>query len=214
MKTLSDIMVRNVITVHPDTPVVEAISILVKNQFSGLPVVDKKNVLVGIVNDYNFIVGSSSLHLPTLLQLFDRLKTYKKDHSVLKNELREILALTVFDVMNNNPIVLKIDDSIEKASQIFSQHHTVNPIPVVDEFNRVVGVVSRSDLLKFFGNSGIDIRGESEEEIERNISKFIHNFDKKFVVVSKNRTRLWLMASIFFGIVGFAIAWMIILRIT
>ena len=43
--------------------------------------------------------------------------------------------------------------------------------------------------------------------------KFISNFEGKFVLVTKGRTRLWLVASILFALVGFMIAWFLILRI-
>ncbi len=213
MKTVAEIMTAKVITVSPQTPIIEAISLLLQGNFNGLPVVDNKGFLVGIVTEYNFILGSSSIHLPTLIKLFDQLDTYKKDQYLLKDELKQILSMSVNDVMNKEPITLHQNDSIEKMAEVFSQHHTVNPIPIVDEVGHLVGIVSRSDLLKFFDDRKIVIKRDSEAEIDKSVSAFVQNFDKRFIFVSKNRTHWWLVASILFAVVGFAIAWLLILRI-
>jgi len=213
MKLVSEIMTQEVITISPQTPIVEAIGILIQHGFSGLPVVDNNGFLVGIVTEYDFIVGGSAIHLPTLVKLLDQLDSYKKDQYLIKNELKEILMLTVNDVMNKEPMALSQTEPIEKLSEAFSQHHTVNPIPIVDEVKHLVGIVSRSDLLKFFGDSSINIKHNTEAEIDKSVATFVQNFDKRFTFVSKTRTRWWIMASVFFTLVGFAIAWFLILRV-
>ena len=213
MKLISDIMVRQIITVSPQTPIVEAIGILLQNGFNGLPVGDNKGFLVGIVTEFNFIVGSSSIHLPTLLKLFDQLDTYKKDQYLIKNDLKQILTLTVNDVMNKEPLTLPQTDPIEKLAEAFSQHHTVNPIPIVDEVKHLVGIVSRSDLLKLFGDRNIEIRHNTEAEVDKSVSAFVQNFEKRFTFVSKKRTHLWLFVSVLSVLIGFAIAWFLILRV-
>ena len=213
MKTISEIMTSKVITVSPQTPIVEAIGVLLQGNFNGLPVVDDKGFLVGILTEYNFIVGSSSIHLPTLVKLFDQLDTYKKDQYLIKDELKEILALSVNDVMNKDPLTLSPNDSIEKLAEAFKEHHTVNPIPVVDEVKHLVGIVSRSDLLKFFGDRNIQIKHDTEAEVDKSVAIFVKNFENRFTFVSKGRAKWWLVASILFALVGFAIAWLLILRV-
>lgn len=206
-------MTSKAITVSPKTPIVEAIGILLQGGFNGLPVVDDKGFLVGIITEYNFILGSSAIHLPTLIKLFDQLDTYKKDQFLIKDELKQILALNVNEVMNKEPLTLLQTDSIEKLAEAFTQHHTVNPIPIVDELKHLVGIVSRSDLLKFFGDSNIQIKHNTEAEVDKSVSVFVKNFENRFTFVSKSRTKWWLVASILFALVGFAIAWLLILRV-
>lgn len=52
------------------------------------------------------------------------------------------------DVMNKEPLTLQYSDTYETAMKLFSEHHRVNPVPVIDEENVVVGIISRYDMLK------------------------------------------------------------------
>ena len=71
-----------------------------------------------------------------------------RERSRFEREIAELTALTVRDVMNDHPLTIEPDASFEEAVGLFRDHHRVNPIPVVDTENRVVGVISRFDVLK------------------------------------------------------------------
>ena len=49
-----------------------------------------------------------------------------------------------------DPLVVGPDVAVEDLAKEFAQHHRVNPIPVVDKEKRLLGIVSRYDLIKFF----------------------------------------------------------------
>ncbi len=53
--TVADIMVKDPITVHPDTPILEAIEIMQTNGIGCLPVVNEGNILIGIVTEEHFV---------------------------------------------------------------------------------------------------------------------------------------------------------------
>ncbi|GAF86885.1 unnamed protein product, partial [marine sediment metagenome] len=59
---ISDIMETNVITVERKTPILDAIRTLVKYNFTGLPVIDKKGHVVGIVTEKDVLALSLSIH--------------------------------------------------------------------------------------------------------------------------------------------------------
>ena len=63
---------------------------------------------------------------------------------------KEISRLKVRDVMNTDPLTLSLDAPFPEAVKTFRDHHRVNPIPVIDAEKRVVGVLSRFDVLKPF----------------------------------------------------------------
>lgn len=52
--------------------------------------------------------------------------------------------------MNIDPLVVGPDIKVEDLAKEFAQHHRVNPIPVVDGERRLLGIVSRYDLIRFF----------------------------------------------------------------
>ena len=93
MATVSSMMTKKVISVHPETPLIEATNILLKDNFSGLPVVDNENHLVGIVTEYDLVIKGSSVHLPTLIKLLSQFDLYKKDQGLIKEDLKKIFEM-------------------------------------------------------------------------------------------------------------------------
>jgi len=151
MPTVQDVMSRQVVAVKPEMPVVEAHEVIAKHNFDGVPVVDSEDRLVGILTEYDLLVKGSSLHLPTFQKILSELPVYRKDRSRFRKEVAELEKLTVRDVMNTDPLTLPHDAPFAEVVAAFRDHHRVNPIPVIDHERKVVGVVSRYDVLKLFG---------------------------------------------------------------
>lgn len=214
MIPISKIMTRELLTVSPEDSLLVSAGLIVKNRFSGLPVVDKNNKLVGIITEYDFILKNQNIHLPTVIKIFQDIDVYKKDSGLVKDDVQSLMKLRVGDVMNKEPFTARDTDSIQSVVESFANHHRVNPIPVVNSEGILTGLVSRHDILRFLaGSSDIMQTNQGGEDTERQVSKFITNLDKNFVLVSKSRTNTWLIASMLFAIVGFAIAWFLILRV-
>jgi len=120
-------MTQSVISVLPDTTLIQAVTIILNNGFNGIPVTNKEGVLVGILTEYDIV--------------------YKKNQGLLRDDM------VVSDIMNTEPLSLSENATIEEVAGAFSEHHKVNPIPIVSENGRVVGIVSRHDIVKLFGSS-------------------------------------------------------------
>lgn len=207
-------MTRDVVGVHPETSIIEAANLLLKHGFNGLPVVDSTNHVVGIVTEYDFILKKNSLHLLTLIRIFNDLDVFKKDSAPVKDDLKKLLDMKVGDIMNTDPLTLPSTSSIEDAVNAFEEHHRVNPIVITAADKTLMGVVSRHDLLKFLGDGDPrNMYPRPGQNIEDQANQFVQNLDKRFLLVSKSRTHWWLIASILFAIIGFSIAWLLILRV-
>ena len=141
-------MTQEVVSIFPETSLFEAAKILYKNRFTGLPVIDENNILVGIITEYDLINMESETptHIPTLQKMFQTIPA----EGGQEKEIEELFLLKVRDVMNSDPLVVSKDATLEETIKIFKEHHKVNPIPVIDSQKMVVGIVSRSDLVKFF----------------------------------------------------------------
>lgn len=63
-------------------------------------------------------------------------------------ETKNISELTVWEVMNKEPLTLREDATFEDTIETFRAHHRVNPIPIVNDQNQVVGIISRFDILR------------------------------------------------------------------
>lgn len=148
--TVQDIMIKKVVSVFPDTSLLEASRLLGEYRIDGAPVVDHKNALVGVLTEYDLVSKGSAVHLPTLQTIFQNISVVKEDRSRFQKETEEITSLQVRDVMNTDPLTLSDTASLEEVVAAFRDHHRVNPIPVVDSGRKVVGVVSRYDVVKLF----------------------------------------------------------------
>ncbi|KKT28025.1 MAG: CBS domain containing membrane protein [Candidatus Yanofskybacteria bacterium GW2011_GWA1_44_21] len=205
-------MVKNIISVTPDTSLIEAVHVMLDNNLNGLPVV-QGGYLVGALSNQDMVVGGTSIHLPTFLKLFKKIDIYKSDAEHVKKEIKKISELKVKDAMNDNPYFVRESDSIFEIIDLFGKNSNAS-LPVVDEQKILTGIIDRHDVVKFMGEQNIDSRKLQEQlRIEEIINNFLNNFDKKFILVSKARVKIWLVASILFAMVGFAIAWIQILRI-
>jgi CBS domain-containing protein len=214
LSTVGDLMTPHPISVTPETPLIEAANALTKGHFNGLPVVDKNNVLVGIVNEHDFLTKGSAIHLPTFLKLLQGFEVYHTDELGLSSDVKKILQMKVKDVMNNDPLTLTAGASIEEGLRAFAEHHRVNPIPIIDTDHKLLGVLSRYDLIKMFGAPSVVLGAqESDRSLDGNVNNFISDFEKQFLFVSKTRTRYWLLWSLLFTIVGAIIAFAFIVQI-
>lgn len=215
---IKEVMVTEIVSVSIETPLLEANDILLRHGFVGLPVVNKQKILLGMFSEFDLNTKGTLLHLPTLLKLFKEFSIYKKDEGMLWTDVTAMFAIKVGDVMNPNPLTLDQDSSIDAAVKLFSERRRVDPIPVVDRMNTLVGIVSRYDLIRFLGShtSSVSFRDPApytQRKIDQNIDNFLRNFEKNFVVVSKYRTNHWFFISIMFTFIGFIIAVVWILEI-
>ena len=146
--TAKDIMIRNVISVFPDTALTDAARALSEHHFDGIPVVDKENILIGILTEYDLVSKTSAIHLPTFQKILQELSLHKQDSAKFQKDFQEILSLKAEDVMNRDPLTLAPEAMFEEVVAAFRDHHRVNPIPVVDKDHKVVGIISRFDVFK------------------------------------------------------------------
>src|SRR3989338_2973212 len=147
---IGDIMTKNVVTAYEDTPILEASEQITPNRFNGLPVIDKDRKVIGIITEHNILAKGAAVYMPKFIEFFS--KSHNASNEPPPIDLSAIFALTVKNIMNHAPIIASVDESIEELIKIFSQHHIVNPIPIVDKEGILVGIVSRFDIVKYYAD--------------------------------------------------------------
>ncbi|PIR87405.1 MAG: hypothetical protein COU11_00560 [Candidatus Harrisonbacteria bacterium CG10_big_fil_rev_8_21_14_0_10_49_15] len=146
--TVQDIMTKEVVSVYPETPLHEAAALITKHHFTGMPVVDAEGKLAGILTEYDLISGDSAIHLPTLHKVLTGLNVFGKDKAEFSEDVEAVMKLTVADAMNKDPLTILPETTFEEAVKTFQEHHRVNPIPVIDADRKVLGVLSRFDVVR------------------------------------------------------------------
>ncbi len=206
----------DLLTVSPTSPVLDAVEILVQKRFNGVPVIDKKGVLKGMITQHDMMLRGTDLHLPTIIRLFEDVGTYNKDRKFLSEQMRGVADIRVKAIMNSDPMTLLPDVPVEEALKIFAENHDVNPIAVTDDAGVLLGVLSRYDMIKLFGGRGVHIEKENisapERLIDKELRQTLPKFEEKFLFVSRMRVTLWLLISACCGLVGFASAFLLMLR--
>lgn len=119
MITARDIMTENVVTIPPTCSVGHAVEILIREEISGLPVVDDQDQLVGIVTEFALLATA-----------YDQ----------------RIAIESVDKHMTTDVLTVDVNDPVRKVADLFIVHR-VRRVPVMEN-GRIAGLISRRDVLK------------------------------------------------------------------
>ena len=147
-----ELMSDTVITVPETATLKEAARVMTQKGISGLPVVDADEHLVGILSEADFVAHTSSHGRAGLLRTFlDDLRSRSFDDTVGDAMSRKLITIGPFESHN--------------AAARLMQRHNVKRLPVVDSEGRVLGVISRSDVLAVFARPDEEIEGEVRDRL-------------------------------------------------
>jgi CBS domain-containing protein len=144
-RPVREIMTPNPVTVRADTPIGVAAELLAQHRFGALPVVDEDGRFVGLLRDDDLIVQESQLHIPTTYQLLGAVFELPWEKHRFEEDLKKFAGNVVRDVMEDEPITVGPDDSVEEVATRMHESG-VTHVPVVDG-DKVVGIVARGDLV-------------------------------------------------------------------
>ena len=151
--TVGDIMQRDPQTVSPDTDVEAVIRVLREHELPGVPVVNEGGRCVGIITEADLVLpdDDGDLHLPHYVNIFGG-TIFLEPLQRFEERLRKAFASTAEDLMTEDPDTVTPDTTVDEAARII--HETGhNRMPVV-EHGRLVGVVTRLDILGALVSSG------------------------------------------------------------
>ena len=188
----ADVMVSNVITVRPDTPLREVADILLTNRISAVPVVGRNGDLIGIISEGDLIRRAEtdtdrrrSWWLELLIGSTPLAAEYVKTHA---RSVADVMTRTVVTVTPDTPL-RTIADRLERNS--------IKRVPVVKN-GKVVGIVSRANLvqalasrLKADESSGADDLTIREEVMARLDAEPWTRFAPLNVIVHDGTVDLW-----------------------
>jgi CBS domain-containing protein len=152
---LRDLMTRDVITIGPDAPLKEAARRMLEASVSGLPVTDDNGTLVGMITEADFVATEADRRRRRPAGLLG----FLFNDVELPSQER-----LVGDAMTTDLVVIREDADHAEAARLM-QSEDVKRIPVVDDHRRIVGLVSRADILRVFARSDSEILDEIEGDL-------------------------------------------------
>ena len=118
---------------------------LLEHRINGLPVVDERRRLVGIVCQSDLIAQQKRIPLPSLFTLLDGYITLTSAKHFEK-EVQKIAATRVAQAMTAKPVTVRSDTPLEDIAALMVEKN-LHTLPVVDD-GKLVGIIGKEDMLR------------------------------------------------------------------
>lgn len=154
-QSVHELMTREVVTARPDTPFKEVAALFHRNDITAVPVVDDQDRPIGVVSEADLLRKEAVLPDPE-----DR----HPGRWLRPAEQARAEAETAGGLMSSPAVTARASWTVGEAARQMDRHR-VKRLPVVDEAGRLIGIVSRADLLRVFLRHDGAIREEIVHDV-------------------------------------------------
>ncbi|WP_055569253.1 CBS domain-containing protein [Streptomyces atriruber] len=158
---IGSVMISDVISAQRGTPFKEVARLLSEHCISGLPVIDSDEKVIGVISETDLLVREAEA--PGSYAPSRRFRLLKQ-HSVARKDRSKSTARTAGQLMSTPPICVHAEQTIAEGARRMAEHR-VERLPVIDDEDRLVGIVTRRDLLQMFLRPDDSIRHEVIEQV-------------------------------------------------
>ena len=128
-----EVMTHHPVTTHPRTPTKTALQLLDEHSITSMAVVDGENRIVGVISEADLV--RESVPADTRAHMIPP-----------PDDLRPPRPRTVGEVMNRHPVAVHGESDLAEAVDLMTST-AVKSLPVLDDRHRVVGMISRHDIV-------------------------------------------------------------------
>jgi CBS domain-containing protein len=153
--TVAEIMTRDVVSVPESAGYKEVVEALANREVSAVPVIDTEGRVLGVVSEADLLHKAEYAGQPPA-KLWQR----KRIRTARAKAGADVAA----DLMTAPAVVIGPSDRVATAAKLMDAE-SVKRLPVVDEHGQLVGIVSRSDVLRLFLRADEDIRREVRDKV-------------------------------------------------
>ena len=146
---LKDVISRDVVSINPQDTLREALSTMVENHVSALPVVDSRGHCVGVLSVTDLL--GMTRDLSDELNALSESGGLDHERLVQKLEHAEVLIDQVQAWMTSNVVSVQVNGTIQQAARLMLKNR-VHRLVVLDDQRSVYGVVSTMDLLAAYAD--------------------------------------------------------------
>jgi CBS domain-containing protein len=151
-----ELMTESVVSVRPDAALREAASVLVEHGVSGLPVVSENGEVIGVLSEGDIVMKASggTERSGFLTWLFDP-----------DFDGEKVSAQTAGQAMSAPPVTIAPNRTVHDAARLMIEE-SVNRLPVVED-GTLVGILTRSDIVRAFTRTDTELAAEITDDILR-----------------------------------------------
>ncbi|MHB1347743.1 MAG: CBS domain-containing protein, partial [Candidatus Humimicrobiaceae bacterium] len=150
-KTAGEIMNKEVITIAKDKSLLELAELFIKNKISGVPVVDNENILQGMVSESDIVdfLKKDEMFLATLVfPVYNYIYLEPELYAEGYEKNKEALSKTKVEEIMHTWVRKAKRETFESEIAAIMSNSKVNRVPIVDDENKVIGIIARNDLVK------------------------------------------------------------------
>lgn len=167
-RTVGEVMTRDVVQAHRETPFKVVARLLDQHRISGLPVVDHDDKVIGVIS------GSDLLRRQATRPADGSPAQRNHPHARDRSARRAVAgAGTAGELMSTPAITVHPEQKVADAARVM-ERHGVERLPVVDEEDRLIGIATRRDLLRVFLRTDEEIRQEVLDDVLNTLSLAPH----------------------------------------
>jgi len=157
--TVKDVMTTRVIFVRKGASFREMAATLREHRISAFPVLDDDRKVIGVVSEADLLtkqaLDSGEDGMPGMITGLLRYREQGKARGI-----------TAGDLMTSPPVTVRPEDTVEHAARLMYMRR-VKRLPVVNAAGRLVGIISRADVLSVFDRPDSEIRAEITNDVMR-----------------------------------------------
>jgi CBS domain-containing protein len=145
------------VTVSPETTLKEVAERMLEHRVSGVPVVDADGRVVGVVSEADFVTGETGGAGGE--GMIARARAIVSPAAVA-------ISRTAGEAMSSPAVTIRPDETVMHAASLIAGRG-VKRLPVVDDDDRLVGIIARADIVRSFARSDEEIAREIRGDVER-----------------------------------------------
>ncbi len=153
--TVGEVMTRSVVSAYPDAPFKEVARVMIERGITALPVIDEDHYVIGVVSESDLLARES-------------FAGERRSHWPRRGGGGRVKArasgTTAGELMTTPTVSVRPETTIVRAARLLDQHR-IKRLPVIDAEGRLLGIVSRRDLLRVFTRTDAEIRDEILREV-------------------------------------------------
>ena len=169
---VKDLMTTQVVTVRPATPFKDIVARLAEHRVSAMPVVDGAGRVLGVVSEADLLLKEEFPDPDQDMPLFWTRRRRLEREKAAGSTARDLMSVALVSISPDATVV-------EAARRMHRAN--IKRLPVIGEGGRLVGIVSRSDLLKVFNRPDRSIRREIMDDVI--VGEFTMDPDRFFIHV-------------------------------